>query len=197
MFEKEEFLTRILNGIGDLSPENLALSLPFWHRKSYNKADFFNQQHIVCKDLGIVLSGIFRIYYYDESTGEEKNIYFFSEEQFVVSFRSFVFQHPCRYYIQALEDAEILFINYENLQYLYENSKAWEKFGRNLAEHFFNQSQVRTEDLLFLSHEQRYVNLLQDHPNILQRVQAYHVASYLGIKNQSLSRIRKRLLSKG
>ena len=87
--------------------------------------------------------------------------------------------------------------NYENLQYLYENSKAWEKFGRNLAEHFFNQSQVRTEDLLFLSHEQRYVNLLQDHPNILQRVQAYHVASYLGIKNQSLSRIRKRLLSKG
>lgn len=120
----------------------------------------------------------------------------FSEDQFIVSFRSFIYQFPCNYYIEALEDAEILYINYQDLQQLYEQSNEWQKFGRLLAEHFFNHSQGRTEDLLFLSHEARYVNLLATHPNILDRVPAYHIASFLGIKNPSLSRIRKRLSEK-
>lgn len=196
MTEKLEYLKKILNGIGDLSDEDISMSLPFWNKKIIKKNDYFNQQNIVCKDLGIIVKGIFRIYYYDDESGEEKNIVFFSEDQFVVSFRSFVFQHPCRYFIEALEDSEIVYISYEKLQNLYESHKNWERFGRMLAEHFFNNSQVRTEELLFLSHEERYLNLIAEHPNILQRINAYHIASFLGIKNQSLSRIRKRLLSK-
>ncbi|WP_156307220.1 Crp/Fnr family transcriptional regulator [Sphingobacterium endophyticum] len=196
MTEKLEYLKKILNGIGDLSDEDISMSLPFWNKKIIKKNDYFNQQNIVCKDLGIIVKGIFRIYYYDDDSGEEKNIFFFSEDQFVVSFRSFVFQHPCRYFIEALEDSEIIYISYEKLQNLYESHKNWERFGRMLAEHFFNNSQVRTEELLFLSHEERYLNLIAEHPNILQRINAYHIASFLGIKNQSLSRIRKRLLSK-
>lgn len=196
MTEKLEYLKKILNGIGDLSDEDISMSLPFWNKKIIKKNDYFNQQNIVCKDLGIIVKGIFRIYYYDDESGEEKNIVFFSEDQFVVSFRSFVFQHPCRYFIEALEDSEIIYISYEKLQNLYESHKNWERFGRMLAEHFFNNSQVRTEELLFLSHEERYLNLIAEHPNILQRINAYHIASFLGIKNQSLSRIRKRLLSK-
>lgn len=196
MTEKLEYLKKILNGIGDLSDDDISMSLPFWNKKIIKKNDYFNQQNIVCKDLGIIVKGIFRIYYYDDESGEEKNIFFFSEDQFVVSFRSFVFQHPCRYFIEALEDSEIIYISYDKLQYLYESHKNWERFGRMLAEHFFNNSQVRTEELLFLSHEERYLNLIAEHPNILQRINAYHIASFLGIKNQSLSRIRKRLLSK-
>lgn len=196
MTEKLEYLKKILNGIGDLSDDDISMSLPFWNKKIIKKNDYFNQQNIVCKDLGIIVKGIFRIYYYDDESGEEKNIFFFSEDQFVVSFRSFVFQHPCRYFIEALEDSEIIYISYEKLQNLYESHKNWERFGRMLAEHFFNNSQVRTEELLFLSHEERYLNLIAEHPNILQRINAYHIASFLGIKNQSLSRIRKRLLSK-
>lgn len=196
MTEKLEYLKKILNGIGDLSDEDISMSLPFWNKKIIKKNDYFNQQNIVCKDLGIIVKGIFRIYYYDDESGQEKNIFFFSEDQFVVSFRSFVFQHPCRYFIEALEDSEIIYISYEKLQNLYESHKNWERFGRMLAEHFFNNSQVRTEELLFLSHEERYLNLIAEHPNILQRINAYHIASFLGIKNQSLSRIRKRLLSK-
>lgn len=196
MTEKLEYLKKILNGIGELSDEDISMSLPFWNKKIIKKNDYFNQQNIVCKDLGIIVKGIFRIYYYDDESGEEKNIFFFSEDQFVVSFRSFVFQHPCRYFIEALEDSEIIYISYEKLQNLYESHKNWERFGRMLAEHFFNNSQVRTEELLFLSHEERYLNLIAEHPNILQRINAYHIASFLGIKNQSLSRIRKRLLSK-
>ncbi|WP_370899417.1 Crp/Fnr family transcriptional regulator [Chryseobacterium gossypii] len=193
MSDKLSILQKVLTGFAQLTDEDLSVSLPLWHQRTIAKNDFYNKQNIVCKDLGIITKGIFRIYYYDDTMEEERNIFFFSENQFVVSFRSFIFQYPCSYYIEALEEAEILYISYNDLQYLYDTHKSWAKFGRLLAEHFFNQSQARTEELLLLSHEQRYLNLLKEHPNIVQRVQSYHIASYLGIKNQSLSRIRKRI----
>ena len=189
-------LQEAVKNLTGLTDADLSAGVPFWKKRKINKGDFFNKQSVVCKDLGVVIQGIFRVYYYDEITNEEKNIFFFSENQFIVSFRSFIFQFPCKYYIEALEDAEILYIPYQDLQLLYDQSKDWQKFGRLLAEHFFNQSQGRTEDLLFLSHEARYLNLVKMHSNILNRVQSYHIASFLGIKNPSLSRIRKRLLDK-
>ena len=190
-------LQEAVKNLTGLSDTDLSVGTAYWKKRKIIKGDFYNKQNVVCKDLGIVIRGIFRVYYYDESTNEEKNIFFFSENQFIVSFRSFIFQFPCKYYIEALEDAEILYIPYQDLHQLYDQSKEWQKFGRLLAEHFFNQSQGRTEDLLFLSHEARYLNLVEMHPNIVGRVQAYHIASFLGIKNPSLSRIRKRLLEKG
>ncbi len=190
-------LKRVLQDFSGLSDEEIGTSLPFWNRRKILKGDFFNRQNIVCKDLGIVVSGLFRIFYYGEDSSDEKNVFFFSENQFIVSFRRFIFQYPCAYHIEALEDAEILYLNHTDLQHLYESHKSWEKFGRILAEYFFNQSQGRTEELLFLTHEQRYLNLLKQHPNIAQRVPSFHIASFLGIKNQSLSRIKKRILEKG
>ncbi len=196
ILEKSILLRKVLDNFTELTDNDLSVSLPLWKKRTIVKNDFYNKQNVVCKDLGIVVKGIFRVYYYDEAMDEEKNILFFSENQFIVSFRSFIFQYPCNYYIEALEDAEILYISYHDLQQLYDTHKSWEKFGRLLAEHFFNQSQCRTEDLLFLSHEERYLNLIKEHPNIVKRVHAYHISSFLGIKNQSLSRIRKRISEK-
>lgn len=186
-------LKDLLTPFAGLTEEDITVSLPFWHKREISKGNFYNKQNVVCRDLGILIKGIFRIYHYDAETGEERNLFFFSEKQFIVSFASFIYQYPCSYYIEALEDSEILYVSYEDLQNLYSKYKPWERFGRILAEHFFIQSQVRTQNLLFLPHEQRYLNLLQEQPNIIERVASFHIASYLGIKNQSLSRIKKRL----
>jgi CRP-like cAMP-binding protein len=194
--DKLTILKEVIGPFAGLTEDELSVSLPLWRTRKLLKGEFYNRQNVVCKDLGIVLKGIFRIYFYDPAADQEKNVYFFSENQFLVSFRSFLYQYPCSYYIEALEDSEILYMDYHDLQKMYTSSKAWERFGRLLAEHFFNHSQGRTEDLLFLTHEKRYLNLLEAHPNIVKRVQAYHIASFLGIKNQSLSRIRKRLTEK-
>lgn len=150
-------------------------------------------QYMVCNDLGLVVKGIFRIYYCRPDTNEETNIFFFSENQFIVSFRSFITRNACHYFIQAMEDSEIVYISYHDLMSLYETHPNWAKFGRLLAELFFTYSQSRAEELLFFTHEQRYVRLLDEHPNIINRIPAYHISSYLGIKNPSLSRIRKRI----
>ncbi|BAV06143.1 cAMP-binding domain of CRP or a regulatory subunit of cAMP-dependent protein kinases [Filimonas lacunae] len=187
------YLKSIVAPFAGLTEADVSVSLSFWRKRDIIKGDFYNKQNVVCKDLGIVVKGIFRVYYYDPETSEEKNVFFFSEGQFIVSFRSFIYEYPCNYYIEALEDAEILYVSYPDLQNLYKNHKSWERFGRILAEHFFNQSQGRTEELLFLTHEQRYLNLLKQHPNIVQRVASFHLASFLGIKNPSLSRIKKRI----
>jgi CRP-like cAMP-binding protein len=186
-------LKDILVPFAGMTDEDIAVSLPFWRKREISKGNFYNKQNVVCRDLGILVKGMFRVYHSGSESEEERNIFFFSEEQFIVSFASFIYQYPCSYYIEALEDSEILYVSYQDLQSLYLKHKSWERFGRILAEHFFTRSQLRTENLLFLTHEQRYLNLLQEHQNIVQRVTSFHIASYLGIKNQSLSRIKKRL----
>ena len=193
MSSREEILDKALREFAGLNEKDIAKSLPLWRSRKMGKGDFFNMQNLVCNDLGLVVKGIFRIYYDDPKTGEEKNIFFFSENQFIVSFRSFITRYPCYYYIQAMEDAEIIVISYRDLYDLYETCPAWGKFGRLLAELFFNYSQARTEEFLFNSPEQRYVKLIEEHPNIVDRIPAYHISSYLGITNPSLSRIRKRI----
>ena len=193
MSENFEILSRHLASFAALNNKDISDSQSFWRTRKIAKGDFFNMQHVVCNDLGLVVKGIFRIYYNDPVTNEEKNIFFFSENQFVVSFRSFITRYPCYYYIEAMEDSELIVIAYHDLNSLYDSHPNWGKFGRLLAELFFNYSQARTEEFLFNSPEERYVKMLEEHPNIVDRIPAYHISSYLGITNPSLSRIRRRI----
>lgn len=193
MTDKNEIISQHLKNFAALTDQDIAESQPFWKARKINKGDFFNMQRMVCNDLGLVVKGIFRIYYHDPNTEEDKNLFFFSENQFVVSFRSFISQTPCWYFIEAMEHSEIVIISYRDLNALYEANPNWGKFGRLLAELFFAYAQSRTEEFMFFSHEQRYLRLLEEHPNIVDRIPAYHIASFLGITNPSLSRIRKRI----
>jgi len=193
MSEYHEILKAHLTNFAALTEKDIADSAPFWKPRKIKKGDFFNMQYVVCNDLGLVVKGIFRIYYSNPDTGEETNIFFFSENQFIVSFRSFITRNACHYFIQAMEDCELIYITYHDLTSLYQTHANWAKFGRLLAELFFTYSQTRAEELLFFTHEQRYIRLLEEHPNIINRIAAYHISSYLGIKNPSLSRIWKRI----
>lgn len=193
MSEHHEILEAHLAKFAALTEKDIEDGRPFWKLRKIKKGDFFNMQHVVCNDLGLIVKGIFRIYYSDPETGEEKNIFFFSENQFLVSFRSFITRKECHYFIQAMEDSELVYISYRDLNSLYETHRNWAKFGRLLAELFFTYSQTRTEEFLFNTHEERFIRLLNEHPNIINRIPAYHFSSYLGITNPSLSRIRKRI----
>lgn len=193
MSEYHEILKAHLTNFAGLTEKDFDDARPFWKPRKIKKGDFFNMQYVVCNDLGLVVKGIFRIYYSNPDTGRETNIFFFSENQFIVSFRSFITRNACHYFIQAMEDCELVYITYRDLISLYQIHPNWAKFGRLLAELFFTYSQTRAEELLFLTHEQRYIRLLDEHPNIVNRIPAYHISSYLGIKNPSLSRMRKRI----
>ncbi len=154
MTEKNDIVIHHLKKFAPLNDKDISDSTPFWKAKKISKGDYFNMQSMVCKDLGLVVKGIFRIYYRNPETNEDKNIFFFSENQFVVSFRSFISQTACWYFIEAMEDSEIFFISYNDLNGLYDTHPNWAKFGRILAESFFSIAQTRTEEFIFFSHEQ-------------------------------------------
>ncbi|MGN6439419.1 MAG: Crp/Fnr family transcriptional regulator [Agriterribacter sp.] len=172
------------------------LSRTFWQARSYTKGEFYNEYRNVCKHLGFIVNGLFRSYYIDEQNGDEKNVFFFSSNQVVVSYKSFIDQAPCNYYTAALIDSDILYIHIKDLNELYRQSHQWEHFGRMVAETAFRIAMNRTEDFLFQTPEQRYLSLIEQHPDIFSNVPLYHIASYLGIQGPSLSRIRKRMLGK-
>ena len=185
-----------LNQFADLSGDDFELSTNFWQQKEYKKGDYYNQHKSVCKYLGFITTGVFRSYIIDNKTSEEKNVFLYSKNQFVVTFKSFINQIPCDYHTQAMTDATVVYINIADLLSLYKQSHKWEKFGRLLAQEAFNVSIMRTESFIFQTPEERYLDLIKYHPDIFNNIPLYHISSYLGIQGPSLSRIRKRISGK-
>ncbi|MFD2571818.1 Crp/Fnr family transcriptional regulator [Spirosoma soli] len=185
-----ELLEYHLQQFAQLSDADIRLTDEFWQLRAIAKHELFTFKNAVCRHVGFILKGIFRVYYVDPKTDLEHNLYFVAENTFLTSLKSLLTQTTCPYIIEALEDAELMVIDYEHLQQLYSRSHGWEHFGRVLAEQYFLFNQTRSESLLMQTAEERYVDLVENHPDILNRVSLGHIASYLGIKGPSLSRIR-------
>ena len=186
-------LSSAFQQFANLTEDEFLLSKDMWKQHQFKKNDFYNQQNTVCKYLGFIIDGVFRSYLIDEKTGTEKNVFFYSTNQFVVTFKSFINQVPCDYYTQAMTEANVLCIHFDDLLQLYKISHSWERFGRLLAQQAFNVVNQRTESFLFKTAEERYLDLIRDHTDIFNNVPLYHISSYLGIQGPSLSRIRKRI----
>jgi len=185
-----------LQQFAGLSEDDFKMSSDFWFVKDYKKGEFYNLRGMVCTYFGFIVDGVFRSYTIDEKAGEEKNVFLYSANGFVVSFKSFINQIPCDYFTQAMTDASIIYIRYTDLLSLYQKSHQCEKLGRLLAQEAFNVTMTRIEGFLLKSPEERYLDLIKQHPDIFNNVPLYHISSYLGIQGPSLSRIRKRLSGK-
>jgi CRP-like cAMP-binding protein len=191
-----EILAAALNQFASLTATDFNLSASFWHAKTYKKGEYFNKQKTICRHLGFIDTGVFRSYVIDEKTGEEKNVFLYSKNQFVIPFKSFIDQTPCNYHTQAMTDASICYINIDDLLSLYSQSHKWERFGRLMAQMAFSVTIERMESFIFRTPEERYLDLIKNHPDIFNSIPLYHISSYLGIQGPSLSRIRKRLSEK-
>lgn len=189
-------LRQALTAFAGLDEAGLDAAMPYWQVREYRKGEYYNAHQNVCRYLGFITEGVFRSFVIDGRTGEEKNAFLYSPRQFVVTFKSFLYQLPCDYHTQALADARVICINLHDLTQLYGQSHHWERFGRLLAQEAFNVVMDRTESFLFKTPEQRYLDLIRNHPDIFNRVPLYHISSYLGIQGPSLSRIRKRISGK-
>ena len=160
--------------------------------KHLAQKDFFLKENEICRDLAFVNRGVLRMYYLTPN-GKEINTQFFFENDFVVSYQSFLLQQPSRYFIEALSECELITIPHHALQKAFKEVHLWDKFGRIVAEKSFIIAEQRTESFLFYNSEERYLNLLKKQPKVFEQVPLYHIASYLGIERESLSRIRKKL----
>jgi CRP-like cAMP-binding protein len=166
---------------------------PLLKTKEYKKNEYYLFAGETEKQIGFIVSGSFKWYYINEK-GEELNYHFFLNNNFIVDYLSFIQQSPSQMYIQAMEDSCVILLpKREIILDSYSKSHNWEHFGRIISEAVYAETANRVHDFLFRSAEERYKNLLKQHPDIFQRVSLSNISSYLGIQGPSLSRIRKRI----
>lgn len=183
-----------LKNVSFLTEADCNLFEPFLQTRQIKSKDIVLNEGQVCKELGFINNGAFRMYYLAD--GKEINTHFSFENEFVVNYDSFLQETPSRYFIQALEDAEIVTFNLPTLQSAYNQSQNWERFGRIMAEYSYKLTTKRVEGFMFMDAEQRYLQMMREVPHLLERVPLYHLASYLGVERESLSRLRKKIASK-
>jgi len=141
-----------------------------------------------CKTIYFIKKGVARIYYFKDGIDITES--FFFENSIIARVESLFTGKPSRKAIQILEDAEIIAINSTQLFKLYDTFPEIERLFRKIFDAAYVETVNRIEGIQFHSAEERYNALLTEAPDVLIRVPLKHVASYLGITQVSLSRIR-------
>jgi CRP-like cAMP-binding protein len=165
-----------------------------FHRKFFKKGEHLLTAGEVCRYILFIESGLVR--YYINNDGTEQTHYFNREGEFVCDYMSFLPQGPSNVNIQALEDTFVYQISAGGIQQFYREVANGEKFGRVAIEHVFVNVIHQVVSFYTDTPDNRYLKFLSNYPGLVQRIPQYYIASYVGVKAPSLSRIRKRLASR-
>jgi len=187
-------LIESIRQIVPLDPADITLIETLFQPLSLNKNEYFVQTGQVCQYVGFIQSGLVR--YFVNQDGDEKIYDFGLENDFVCDYESFLPQKPCRRAIQAIEDTSLWVISRANLQRLFTELTHGERFGRIAIEQIFVRTIGQLVSLYTDSPERRYQAFLDEYPTLPARITQYHISSYVGVKPQSLSRIRARWAGK-
>ena len=159
---------------------------------SLKKGDYLIKEGQTSNYIAFIKSGIFRSFYYS-SENEDVTYCFTFKNTLITAYTSWIKQEPSVENIQALTDMELLLISKSQVNYLEETYPNWIRFFKNIAE----MEYVNLEKRLFLlqreNAEKRYQDLLENQPEYLQTIPLQYLASYLGVTQRHLSRIRKNI----
>jgi CRP-like cAMP-binding protein len=178
-----------------LSDADLELVFPVLQNVQVKKNQPLTKEGEICRHMFFVTEGFLRMYYVDQE-GNEINYRFTGPNNFLVDYQSFLTQKPSHFYWQAMQDAQLFALPYNDIQRIYAASPAWTNFGRLITERVYLDLNERVEMLLFMTPEERYKFLLNNRPELFEQVSQFHLSSFMGIKPESLSRLRKRMLKK-
>ena len=163
-----------------------------FHKKVIHKDEHLLKEGHVCRHLYFIEKGLVR--YYLSNNDEEQTNYFNKEGEWVCDYPSFLSKSPTTVNIQTLENTITWMISYDDLQKFYHEVRHGERFGRLGIEQVFINVIQQITSLYSDKPLVRYQKFIQVYFDIAQRIPQYYIASYVGVKPQSLSRIRKRLV---
>lgn len=188
-------LKAVITAFVDFPDGEYDLILPIIQRMEVKKDTNLLEQGQVCRHVYFVESGFFRMFYVDYK-GNEINARFAKPDDFMVDFVSFITKGASQYHWRAMQDSTVIALDREAVEQMYEQYPRWQKFGRLIAEWSYIYIMEREEMLHFQTPEERYATVVKKQPWLFNMVSQNQLSSYIGIKPESLSRMRKRMLGK-
>lgn len=181
-------LFSILNSIQILSPELKQRFAGMIVEEQVLKKTLLLKAGMVAHRIYFIKKGFVRAFYYK---GENQfTSWFMGEGEIIISVYSFFSRKPSFENIEALEDCTLQSISWEQLQELYAAFPKFNVTGRIITEQYYIRSEERAINLQTLTATQRYEKLLAEYPQVVQVASLGQIATYLGIKQETLSRIR-------
>lgn len=190
----EDALGDFMSRAANFTEEETAFIKDLMPVKTFPKGTILLREGQIATECYMNLKGLIRRYIIVD--GEERTTEFYTEEQPVASLVSYNHKIPADHYFACVEETTVAVLSYDNERKMYKQYPHLEQSCRVEVETDYGKHQSKMARFMTSSPEERYQHLLETNPDLLNRVPQYHLASYLGIKPESLSRIRKRMLQK-
>ncbi len=169
--------------------EELAPHLSIIHLK---ENDYLLKEGQICKQLAFIEQGMVRIYYLHD--GKEITKCFCRENNITCSYSSLITQSPSESAIHAVEETKLITLPYSSLQELYQKNIFWQQMGRIAGEREFIIEETHNQSMRNLTAVDRYKHILKHESDLLQRAPLNHIASYIQVTPETLSRIRNKIM---
>lgn len=189
---QQEVLRKAFSRLVSLSDAAWSAAWPLFASRHFTAGEHVVKAGTVVTEMFFLTSGLAR-YYYLDAQGREFNKSFSTQGQALSSVYSLVTGKPSPFFVQAMLPSEALGIRYADFSALTIQYGEWSAVRARLLEELVIKKERREADFLLLSAGERYAKFLQEHAHVAELIPNYHVASYLGITEVALSRIRRRL----
>jgi CRP-like cAMP-binding protein len=176
-----------------LTESDIEFCKQYFELKSVAKNNIVEEENKVPKHLYFLSKGFMRLFYYDDN-GDEITTLIVSQNRFITSFTNFINEVKSNENLECVTNCEFYRIERSKLIELIDKNENFKKFSLVIFEQAATTNQIRANDFATLTAELRYKKMVEHQPEIIQHVPIQYIASYLGIKPQSLSRIRKQMI---
>ncbi len=191
-FAKMNELINYILQFGNLNQQQVDFIKSKTTELELQKDEYFSEAGKIPRQLGFVLEGVFRFCYYNNKSEEITN-YFIDENSFVSDQQKFTAQTAASEYIQAVTDCKLLVFSRKDWDEILNTIIGWDKIATKITQKCLTEAMERRSPLVSEDATTRYVSFIKKFPSIVNRVPLSYIASYLGITQQSLSRIRKNI----
>lgn len=181
-----------LSSTGELSTDEINFSVQFFKPVRLKKGDFFIRENELCFHIGFIASGAVKAYAINKE-GIENITCFKFENEFITSFPEFVAQEKSKRSIRTIEDSVIYRISYPDYLHVLDQVAAWNGVIKSVMEHEYNQKERYLLNYNNKSAVDKYRHVLYNEPMLIQRIATQDLASYLGITQRSLTRVKRQI----
>lgn len=188
----EHQLVQLMSQLTSLTTEEKEAIKTSFPIRTFQKNHLLLKEGMIASNAYLVIKGCIREY--ELMDGEEKTTAFYTGNQSAVNFLSQVNRRPSTKLFECVEETTVAILNEKNEKDLYRKHPRFERYCREGVEQMMGMQQQALSKYITLSPKERYWQLLKDRPTLMQRVPQYQIASYLGIKPETLSRIRRKMM---